>query len=420
MNAPWIANRSRSAVSRELFSAYLLDDDTLAAFKSAAADIGWPSDRLNRGGVRNAVQTLAVSNSPQILAVDLSESADPRADINALAEVCEPGTMVIAVGALNDVALYRDLMASGLQDYLVKPLDPQVLRDTLYTAQQVLYGPKQTAAEESAESVSTAVIGTRGGVGASAITSSLAWLLAHEAGRRTALLDLDLQFGVGALVFDLEPGRGMMDAVENPNRIDTLFIERAIVKESANLAILSAEAPVNQPLHVEGAALQHLGAELTKMYQFVVMDMPRQIAVQHPHLLHEINHIVVVSEMTLAGARDCIRLLSFIKSNCPAAKVTLVVNKGGIGPSSEVTQKDFESSIERSIDLVVPMDIKAALTSAKKGICLAEAAKGGKAHAALIELLKRISSVEIAAAPGGIQALFAKVATLKSKIAKKA
>jgi pilus assembly protein CpaE len=420
MNAPWVANKTNGTVTRELFAAFLQDDEALAAFKAAAQDIGWPADRLNRGGVRNAVQTLAVSNSPQVLAVDLSDSLDPRADINALAEVCEPGTLVIAVGMINDVALYRDLVASGIQDYLVKPLDAQMLRDTLYAAQQTLQGPKAAVVEEDVEHYSCAVIGTRGGVGASTVATSLAWLLAHEAGRKTALLDLDLQFGTGALAFDLEPGRGMMDAVENPNRIDSLFIERAIVKESANLAILSAEAPVNAPLHVEGAALQHLESELKKLFQFVVIDMPRQVAVQHPHLLHEVNQIVIVSEMTLAGARDAIRLLAFIKSNCPAAKLTFLVNKVGATAGLEVSQRDFEASVERTVDLIIPLDAKSALASAKEGKCFVEAARTGKSFTSYTELMQRVSTVQVEARAGGLQAMLAKFATLKSKVAKKA
>src|SRR3546814_5772080 len=75
----------------------------------------WPVEKCNKGGLRNAVQSLSVSASPNILFVDMSESGDPINDINALAEVCEPGTVVIAAGQVNDVRLYRDLLSSGIQ-----------------------------------------------------------------------------------------------------------------------------------------------------------------------------------------------------------------------------------------------------------------------------------------------------------------
>src|SRR3546814_1237791 len=83
--------------------------------------MGWPPEKVHKGGLRNAVQSLSVAASPNILFVDISESGDPLNDINGLAEVCEPGTVVIAAGQVNDVRLYRDLISSGLQDYLLKP-----------------------------------------------------------------------------------------------------------------------------------------------------------------------------------------------------------------------------------------------------------------------------------------------------------
>ena len=107
-----------------------------------AVEHGWSPEKVNKGGLRNAVQTLSVSASPSILFVDLSESGDPLNDINSLAEVCEPGTVVIAAGQVNDVRLYRDLVASGIQDYLLKPFSPDQLRDAFANAQMTISGPR--------------------------------------------------------------------------------------------------------------------------------------------------------------------------------------------------------------------------------------------------------------------------------------
>jgi pilus assembly protein CpaE len=126
--------------------------------RPVAVEHGWSPEKVNKGGLRNAVQSLSVSASPTILFVDLSESADPLNDINALAEVCEPGTVVIASGQVNDVRLYRDLVASGIHDYLLKPFTVDQLRDTFAHAQSILSGPRGEAQADKPH-VMTAVIG---------------------------------------------------------------------------------------------------------------------------------------------------------------------------------------------------------------------------------------------------------------------
>jgi pilus assembly protein CpaE len=239
---------------REPFTAFVCDDLTADSLRQVAVELGWAPDKINKGGLRNAVQTLSVSASPQILFVDLSESGDPLNDINALAEVCEPGTVVIAAGQVNDVRLFRDLVASGIQDYLLKPFSPDQLRDAFATAQAVLNAPRHAEVGAERPHMMAAVIGARGGSGASTIATSIAWMMGNRAGRSTALLDLDVHFGTGALALDLEPGRGLTDAIENPSRIDGLFLERAMIKANDKLAILSAEAPINQPMLTDGTA----------------------------------------------------------------------------------------------------------------------------------------------------------------------
>ncbi len=234
MNAPW---KVTGAGTRDPFLAYVCDDATAEALRPVVAAMGWSADKVHKGGLRSGIQTLAVSASPQILFVDLAESGDPLSDINALAEVCEPGTVVIATGQVNDVRLYRTLIASGIHDYLLKPLNPETLRDALEQAQAMFHAPKVVDHAAERPHCAVAVVGARGGVGASTVASSLAWLLAEQDKRSTALLDLDIHFGTGALALDLEPGRGLTDAIENPSRIDGLFIERAMVKASEKLSV---------------------------------------------------------------------------------------------------------------------------------------------------------------------------------------
>ncbi|WP_340587148.1 pilus assembly protein CpaE [Erythrobacter alti] len=379
--------------NREPFSAYICDEGALDALRPVVIEMGWQPEKCNKGGLRNAVQSLSISASPAILMVDLSESGDPLNDINALAEVCEPGTVVIAVGQVNDVRLYRDLIASGIHDYLLKPLSANQLRDSLTQAQAVFSAPRGgNEGDGEHEHVATAIVGTRGGVGASTLATSLAWLFSIEHERSTALLDLDVHFGTGALSLDLEPGRGLTDAIDNPSRIDGLFIERAMIRANDNLAIMSAEAPINSPLMTDGTAFVQLEEEFRQAFDMTVIDLPRNMLINFPHLLTEVNVVTLVTELTLASARDTIRILSWLKQNAPGAHPMIVCNKMQSG-AAEISKADFEASIERKINFQISLDQKAAVNAAKLGQTFIEANKGSRTVAPLREIAKTIVGV---------------------------
>ena len=382
MNAPW---KPGAGNGRDPFAAFICDENTLDVLRPVVIEMGWQPEKCNKGGLRNAVQSLSISASPNILMVDLSESGDPLNDINSLAEVCEPGTVVIAVGQVNDVRLYRDLLASGIHDYLLKPLSPAALRDALVNAHNFFSAPKQQEGAGSKQHVSTAVIGTRGGVGASTLATSLAWIFSAENKQPTAMLDLDIHFGTGALALDLEPGRGLTDAIDNPSRIDGLFIERAMIRANDNLAILSAEAPINSPLMTDGTAFVQLQEEFRHAFEMTVVDLPRNMLINFPSLLNDVNVIVLATEMTLAAARDSIRILSWLRGNASDKRVLVVANKVQSG-GAEISRADFEASIERKLDYVIPYDVKAATNAAKLGQTFADANRTSKAGSVIREI----------------------------------
>ena len=384
MNAPWKPGNSGN---RDPFAAYICDDAALDVLRPVAVELGWAPEKCMKGGLRNAVQSLSVAASPNILMVDLSESGDPLSDINSLAEVCEPGTVVIAVGQVNDVRLYRDLVSSGIHDYLLKPLTASHVRDALINAQAVFAAPKNQDGAGVKKHISTVVIGTRGGVGASTLATSLAWLFSADEKLPTALLDLDVHFGTGALSLDLEPGRGLTDAIDNPGRIDGLFIERAMIRANDNLAILSAEAPMSSPLMTDGAAFVQLEEEFRQAFEMTVIDAPRNMLINFPHLLADANVALVVAEMTLASARDAIRILSWLRTNAAHVQPILIANKVQPGVA-EISKADFEASIERKIAFSIPYDIKAATNAAKLGQTFADANRSTKAGQVMREISK--------------------------------
>ncbi|MFQ5534735.1 MAG: CpaE family protein [Sphingomonadales bacterium] len=391
---------AKTGGDREPFAAFILDDATRECLTPIASDQGWKSERIQSGGIANAVRSLAVTAPPHILVVDLSQSQEPRADITALAEVCEPGTIVIALGEVNDVALYRDLVAAGIFDYLVKPVSLDQMRGVIAAAKELEQDAPSAQIVPPTSGKLVPIIGVRGGAGASTVAINTAWFMSTDHDQKTALVDIDIHFGTAALVFDLEPNRGLFDALENPGRVDGLFIERAMVRKSANFSILSGEAPLADTLDPNPAALNHLLDELKKNFATVLLDLPRGLIGFQQFVLTKSDHIVLVADLSLVSVRDTIRMLGFAKDVAPETPITVVANRVRGGVRDEVSQRDFENAIERQIDLVVPDDPKTAMLAAKTAKTFPEAGPASKATRAIRELTRGLLGVEEASNKG--------------------
>jgi pilus assembly protein CpaE len=149
-----------------------------------------------------------------------------------------------------------------------------------------------------------------------------------------------------------------------------------MVRANERLSVLSAEAPINQPLVTDGTAFFALQEEMRNAFESTVLDLPRHMLIQHPHLVHDAHVAVIVAELTMAATRDTIRVLAWLKSNAPQTKVVVVANCVPSGGALEISRKDFEQSIERAVDIVFPYDAKLAAQAAKLGKPLAEVARG--------------------------------------------
>src|ERR1700739_2916795 len=121
--------------------------------------------QIMRGGITKAIEYLSEQRSPHLLIVDISGIDLPLSQIHNLADVCEPGTNVVAIGDHNDVGLYRDLVEAGISNYIVKPLTRELLTKALT--------PKANSGEVTRSGVKlgkmVAFVGARGGVGLTAL-----------------------------------------------------------------------------------------------------------------------------------------------------------------------------------------------------------------------------------------------------------
>jgi len=387
MSVPAIKN----SAARPPFMAVVGDEVTHAALVRVARDNDWANGQILKGDIGELIPALAGIETPEVLVVDLSDSADAIADVGSLSDVCDPGTRVIVLGSVNDVNLYRRLIEFGVQDYLLKPVSSEILNEAInHKDEKPLPGE-----DESRAGRLIAVTGARGGVGATTVAVNTAWILAHEMDQRVALVDLDLYFGTVALALDLEPGRGFREALENPNRIDGLFIERAMVRESDNLFVLAAEEALENGFSFNPDALRLLLQTLRTDFDCVVVDLPRFAARSQFNALTPPSSVIVVSSPSLAGMRDTMRMVKLVNTQSEGVDVAVAVNRISSEKGAELGIRDFEAGAGISIDVQIPNDAKTAIKAEGGGMTMAEANSGAKITAALRQLAEGVSGVEM-------------------------
>lgn len=386
---------AKMTAERSPFLAVVSDEVTRAALVRVVTEKGWMENQVLEGSVADAIAALSHVQTPERLVVDLSGSNDPLADIEALSRVCESDTRVVVLGDVNDVKLYRQLMDMGVQDYFPKPVSSEELNESLSRVDPV---EAQPAEEPEKTGRLIAVIGSRGGVGASTVAANIAWVAAHEQGKRVALVDLDLYFGTLALALDMEPGRGFREALEHPSRIDGLFIERAMVRESGNLFVLAAEEELENRFSFDPDALKLLLKTLRADFDCIVIDLPRFAARSQVATMVPLDTCVVVSDPTLAGMRDTLRLKKMLQTVTSDSDLKFVINRVGLGKNGELSIKDFEGGAELFVSHAVPLDVKTAIAAEGAGKTVADIGKSSKMAKVLGDLAQQVSGDENVAA----------------------
>ena len=187
--------------------------ETAAAVQAAGEDrrMSKAHLKIQMGGMAAAVEAYNNSPTPNVIVIESESRGDEvLGGLNSLAEVCDAGTRVIVIGRHNDVLLYRELTRRGVSDYLISPVGAiDVVRSVcgLFSAPDAKPVGRVIA-----------VIGAKGGVGASTVAHNIGFATARELQLDTVVADLDLGFGTAGLDYNQDPPQGIADAVFSPDR----------------------------------------------------------------------------------------------------------------------------------------------------------------------------------------------------------
>jgi pilus assembly protein CpaE len=373
--------------------------ETAAAVQAAGEDrrLGKAHLKIQMGGMTAASEAYRAAPTPNVVILEFEQQPEVvLAGLDALAEVCDPGTRVVVIGRHNDVILYRELVRRGVSDYLIAPVQ------TLDIVRSVcgLY----SAPDAKPVGRILAVIGAKGGVGASTIAHNVAWSIARDINLDSVVTDLDLAFGTAGLDYNQDPPQGIADAVFSPERIDTNFVDRLMSKCSENLSLLAAPATLERVYDFGAEAFDAIFDSLRATVPCIVLDVPHQWTGWTQRTLLAADDILIVAAPDLANLRNAKNLIDYLKlTRLNDHRPFFALNQVGVPKRPEIKPADFAKAVDDEPAAIIPFDPHLFGTAANNGQMIAEVAANHKIADTFRQLAQTLTGrTEMKKAKGGL------------------
>lgn len=354
--------------------------------------MGRATIEMSPGGIPAAIDFMRQNPTPNLLLIESSaRSAQMLNEIDMLAEHCDENVKVMVIGAINDIALYRQLVARGVSEYIVPPFQPvQVMRSisALFIDPDAPFVGKQIA-----------VVGAKGGVGASTIAHNLAWALAENVKVNTTLVDLDLSFGTTALDFNQEPSQTVADALLQPERADDAVIERLLAKATDRLSLFTAPGTISQIMDIPDDSYAMVIEGVRRNVPYLVLDLPHVWSRWVQRTLVASDEVIIVCQPDLASLRNGKNFIDQLKSARPNDNPPrLVINMSGVPKRPEIPVKDFAAAIGVEPDIVLPFEPELFGNAANNGQMISETDPAAKSSQAIDHLASLLTGRSVAPA----------------------
>jgi pilus assembly protein CpaE len=375
-------------IPRVAIQAFCESQDVAASIQRAESDrrLDRANLKVQMGGATAAVEAYRSAPTPNIVILEsaLGDGQHLIRSLDQLSEYCDAGTKVIVIGHVNDVLLYRELIRRGVSDYLIAPLTTvQLIRSI-----SELYNAPGT--EPLGKTI--AIIGTKGGVGASTVAHNLSWSIARGLSISTVLVDLDLGFGTAGLNFNQDPPQGISEAVFAPERLDSNMIERLLSKCAENLTLLAAPATLERFYDFPEAAFDPIIDVLRATTPYIVLDLPHQWTAWSRRILASADDILIVCAPDLANLRNAKTMMDVLRQARPNDKPPkLVLNMVGVTKRPEINPADFSKAIDCMPTAIIPFDAQIFGTAANNGQMIAEIQANGKIAQTFAELARGVT-----------------------------
>jgi pilus assembly protein CpaE len=361
--------------------------ETAAAIQAAGEDrrMAKAHLRIQMGGLIAAIEAYQNSPTPNVIILESeNRSEDILGGLDQLAPVCDAGTRVIIIGRMNDVALYRELVRRGVSDYLIAPVGAlQVVRSVcgLFSAPDAKPVGRVIA-----------VVGAKGGVGASTLAHNIAFSIARDLMLDAVVTDLDLAFGTAGLDFNQDPPQGIAEAVFSPDRIDNAFIDRLLSKCTDHLSLLAAPATLDHVYDFGADAFESIFDSLRATVPCVVLDVPHQWTGWTKQTLVGADDILIVAAPDLANLRNTKNLYDFLKAARPNDQRPLYcLNQIGVPKRPEIKAADFAKALDDEAIAAIPFEPQLFGAAANNGQMIAEISANHRTAELLRQLAQKLT-----------------------------
>ncbi|MEE1656962.1 AAA family ATPase [Microvirga sp. CF3062] len=364
--------RSREAVRIPHISidVFCETQDVTASMSRMAADRQMARARvgLNTGGIKAAARHYAQNPTPNLVLVESrSTGAEFLEELDRLAEVCDAGTRVMAVGGMNDITFYRELLGRGVSEYMLAPVDPLAVIEAISR----IYGEVSSGRLGQVY----AFVGAKGGVGSSTLAHNVAWTLARRLGSNVVLADMDLPFGTAGLDFNVDGGQGIAEAIKDVSRLDEVLFDRLLTRCGENLSLLSAPVDLTGTYDLQEHAIERLLEVAQASVPFMILDMPHLWTAWAKKTLLSVDEIVITATPDLASLRNAKAMFNILQQSRPHdPPPKLVLNQVGMPKRPEIKPNDFTKALQTELMATVFFDANLFGSAANKGQMIAEVA----------------------------------------------
>jgi pilus assembly protein CpaE len=360
--------------------------ETAAAVRSAGEDRRLSKAHLSiqMGGMAAAIEAYHTVPTPNVIILETEGRSDILAGLDQLATVCDAGTRVVVIGSINDAAPYRELVRRGVSDYVIGPVD------TLDVVRSIC--SLFSASEAVAVGRIIAIVGAKGGVGASTVAHNVAWAIARDLALDSVVIDLDLAFGTAGLDYNQDPTQGIANAVFSPDRLDTAYMDRLLSKCTEHLSLLAAPATLEQVYDFGANAFDSVFDTLRMTTPCIVLDIPHQWSGWTKRALVGADDILIVAEPDLANLRNTKNMLSLLKAARPNDRAPLYcLNQVGMPKRPEIGARGFAKTIESQPIAAIRFDPRLFGTAANNGQMIAELAAKHRTTEMFLQIAQRLT-----------------------------